>query len=428
MSTYPHFTLQSADVYKFTSTTLDTLPLHMPGATESRDLLRVVVCAAASRLSVHQACEQLERAPSGPTVLGNLASQRSDLDVLEGHLNDLLSRLLPKGLGQRGRRVAGDLVALPSQGTVDEAHPGEVCRSKATRGTTPCFTYATAYAVVRGRRYTPARYRVRAHQSMDSVLRRLRARLLTLGIRSNRLLLDRGCYSVRVMRDLSTWELPFLMPAVKRGKKPPTAGGPTGTSALAAETQSRWTVSTLQSPQAGQGDLDLAVVCHNTRGQRGRHQREALRYATWGLTHRPLSWYRCQLLSPVLEIPKVHLTAVFEVPNFFQIKAWHKGIGGSPLTGNHDIVTRLIPEIVVKLHAAQTTLPTAYNVKLHAAQTTLPTAYNVKFFIEMQESSGCFSGGITQHRNDDVRAQAVHRVRRREIGGGFDLVTRNDFM
>lgn len=38
--------------------------------------------------------------------------------------------------------------------------------------------------------------------------------------------------------------------------------------------------------------FDLAVVCHNTRGHRGRHQREALRYATWGLKQRPLSWIR----------------------------------------------------------------------------------------------------------------------------------------
>ena len=44
--------------------------------------------------------------------------------------------------------------------------------------------------------------------------------------------------------------------------------------------------------------FDLAVVCHNTRGHRGRHRREALLYATWGVTHRPLSWiratYRCR--------------------------------------------------------------------------------------------------------------------------------------
>jgi hypothetical protein len=67
--------LKSQDVYTFTIHTLDPLPLSMPGAIESRDLLRVLVFAAASRLSVHQACQQLDRAPSGPTVLGTLAGQ-----------------------------------------------------------------------------------------------------------------------------------------------------------------------------------------------------------------------------------------------------------------------------------------------------------------------------------------------------------------
>src|SRR5262245_8761829 len=131
MSTYPHCTLQSADVCTLTINTLDPLPLKMPGAIESRDLLRVLGFAAASRLSGHQACDQLEGAPSGPTVLGNWASQCRDLEALEGHLNALLAQLLPKGLGQRGRRVAMDVVALPYHGTVDAAHPGAVCRSKA---------------------------------------------------------------------------------------------------------------------------------------------------------------------------------------------------------------------------------------------------------------------------------------------------------
>ena len=292
MSTYPQYTLQSQDVYNFTINTLDTLPLSMPGIIQSRDLWRVLVFAAASRLSVHQACDQLERAPSGPTVLGNLASQCSDLDALEGHLNALLARLIPKGLGKRGRRVAIDLVALPYHGTVEESHQDEVCRSKAKCGTTHFFTYATAYAVVRGRRYTLAMCRVRAKQRMDHVLRTLLARLVTLGIRIQLLLLDRGFYSVRVMQDLITCELPFILPAVKRGKKPTTPGGPTGTYALADKKQSHWTTYILKSAQEGQVAFALAVVCHNTRGQRGRHQRETLLYATWGLTHRSLSWIR----------------------------------------------------------------------------------------------------------------------------------------
>jgi Transposase DDE domain len=292
MTTYPQYTLKSQDVYKFTINTLDTLPLKMPGVIESRDLLRVLVFAAASRLSVHHACDQLEGAPSGPTVLGNLARQCSDLDALEGQVNDLLAKLIPKGLGKRGRRVAVDVVALPYHGTVDEAHQDEVCRSKAKEGTTHFFTYATAYAVVRGRRYTLAMCRVRAKQTMDHVLRTLLARLVTLGIRMKLLLLDRGFYSVRVIQDLITRALPFIMPAVKRGKKPAIAGGPTGTYALAATKQSHWTPYTLKSAKEGHVECDLAVVCHNTRGHRGRHQREALLYATWGVTHHALSWIR----------------------------------------------------------------------------------------------------------------------------------------
>ena len=125
MSTYPQYTLKSADVYNFTIPTLDTLPLTMPGAMQRRDPWRVLVFAAAAKLSVHHACQQLARAPSGPTVLGTLAQQRSDLDGREGHANDLLARLLPKGLGKRGRGVAIDLLALPSHGTVAATHHDE---------------------------------------------------------------------------------------------------------------------------------------------------------------------------------------------------------------------------------------------------------------------------------------------------------------
>jgi putative transposase len=91
--------------------------------------------------------------------------------------------------------------------------------------------------------------------------------------------------------------LPFIMPAVKRGKKSTTAGGPTGTSALATKQQSHWSTYTLQGTKDGQVAFDLAVVCHNTRGHRGRHQREALWYATWGVTQRPLRWIRATYRS-----------------------------------------------------------------------------------------------------------------------------------
>jgi putative transposase len=209
-----------------------------------------LVFAAASQLLVHQACPQLERAPAAPTVLGTLAQPFSDLDALAGHANDLLARLLPKGLGKRGRCVAIDLIALPYHGTVAAAHQDEVCRSKAKGGTTHFFTYATASAVVRGRRSTLALCRVQAKQTMDHVVQTLLAHLGTLGIRLKRLLLDRGFYSVRVIRALITGELPCIMPAVKRGEKPTTPGRPTGTSAGSCQA----------------GPLDVLYLAERSRG------------------------------------------------------------------------------------------------------------------------------------------------------------------
>ncbi len=66
----------------------------------------------------------------------------------------------------------------------------------------------------------------------------------------------------------------------------------------------------------------------------------------------------------IFEIPKVQLAAIFQMPDFLQIKARHKRIGCRPLAGNHYVVARLIPEIVVKFHATQIVLPAANDLEI----------------------------------------------------------------
>lgn len=293
MCMQPQYTLDRQDVWTLAINTLAELPLRARGdRVQVQDLLQVLVFAASSKLSINQACDDLDGAPSGATVLGELARQLADLDRLEDTLNLMVAHLIPKSLGKRGRRVAIDLIELPYHGTVDEVHQDEVCRGKAKQGTTHFFTYATAYAVVRGRRYTLALCRVRAKMTMDKVIERLVNRLDALGIKVSWFLLDRGFYSVKVIRALIDRQQPFIMPAIKRGKSPKQAGGPTGTYVMAQWKRSDWTSYTLNSAQDGQVTFDLAVVCHNLKGRWGRHQREAWLYATWGVKPRSLSWIR----------------------------------------------------------------------------------------------------------------------------------------
>jgi len=181
----PQYTLERQDVLNLAINTLAPLPLMARGEqVQVTDLLHVLVFAAASQISVHQACRDLGSAPTGQTMLGELAAQLADVDQLEGTLHTLLARLIPKSLGRRGRQVAIDLIELPYHGTVEEEHQRKVCRGKAKQGTTHFFTYATAYAVVNGNRYTLALCRVTDQMTMDQVLKRLFHSLNPLGIKS----------------------------------------------------------------------------------------------------------------------------------------------------------------------------------------------------------------------------------------------------
>ena len=191
------------------------------------------------------------------------------MDQLEATLNTLLARLIPKSLGKWGRRVAVDLIDRPYHGSVAEEHQQELCQGKAKQGTTHFFTYATAYAVVGGKRYTLALCRVKAKMTMDQVLERLFGYLDRWGIQVSVLLLDRGFYSVKVIQALTDRKPPFIMPAVKRGNSPTQSGGPTGTYVMLQWAGSAWTSYTLSSAKEGQVSFDLAVVCHNLKGRWG---------------------------------------------------------------------------------------------------------------------------------------------------------------
>lgn len=285
--------LRSTEVHQTTLQVLQQLPLTPRGSqVQVADLLNVLVFAAAFRVSINQACQNLQGAPTGATVLGELARQLQDIDSLERELNELLAKLLPKGIGAKGRRLAIDLVQVPYHGTTQPGHGEEVCRGQAKGGTTHFFTYATAYLILRGRRYTLAICRVRSKDKMDQVLKTLLDLVQTLEIKVSLLLVDRGFYSVKAIGFLIHRDLPFIMPAIKRGKKADQAGGPTGTQALAQCKSSRWTSYTLSNPSEGKVTFDLALVCRNFNGRWGRHQRETWLFTTWGVSYRPLTWIK----------------------------------------------------------------------------------------------------------------------------------------
>jgi hypothetical protein len=104
-------------------------------------------------------------------------------------------------------------------------------------------------------------------------------------VKVERLYLDRGFYSVPVIRWLMALKLPFIMPAIIRGKT-------SGTRALCNGRRSYQTPYTLSSTDYGSVTCPMVVICRYRNGAHGKHGIQYLLYVVyranvaWSQVHR----------------------------------------------------------------------------------------------------------------------------------------------
>jgi putative transposase len=254
-----------------------------------KTLLQVLFYAAGHLCSVFAACSQLRTAPSDQAVRDALTALCPDPTPLEQRLNRLFAAQIPKGLRQRSQRVAIDLTLVPYPSQPHQ-RVEEIYRSQAKSGTTHFHAYATAYIVRRGQRFTVALIRVEYGTAMVEVLKRLLHLLRQAGIRPRLLLLDRGFYSVDVIRYLYRARYPFIMPVVRHGRAADDPRGPSGTQVFAAAKCSSWYTYTLTNADKQTATVLICVHCRNWQGQRGRQGRQTLVYACWGIGTPSTAW------------------------------------------------------------------------------------------------------------------------------------------
>ncbi len=95
--------------------------------------------------------------------------------------------------------------------------PKEIFRGEPKSGTTHFHAYATAVVVHKGYRYTLALTRVEYGDSMKEVVQRLLAIVGRREVKVRFLLLDKGFFSVEVIRYLHRAGHGFIIPAAVRG-------------------------------------------------------------------------------------------------------------------------------------------------------------------------------------------------------------------
>lgn len=258
-------------------------------------LMNILFFAVSRISSVFAACRNLADAPTQQTVFNALVATLPEYRELEKRLNAALVDGLPKALRRRAQTMAIDLTLIPYHGEPYQ-HPWEIYRSQPKSGTSHFHAYATCYVVRKGHRFTIALTPVRRGERMEEVVRRLLAQARGEGVKCRLLLLDRGFYSVAVIRYLQAARVPFLMPVVRRGRNPKNGKPATGTRAFAQWKKSGWSTHTLKTPKATKygktATVGICVSCGNYRGKWNRHGRRTFVYAYWGFQPGSTRWVR----------------------------------------------------------------------------------------------------------------------------------------
>jgi hypothetical protein len=250
-------------------------------------VLWAVLLAAAARItSLSDACQRLLNTPSDETARKALLAPLPDYAVPRRQLNAALAGHRPKTLREHLPRLAIDLTLIPYHGQPFR-DLDEIDRGQAQSGTSHFHADATAYVIRKGQRSTVALTGVKKGEPLKDVIPRLLRPAARVGVRPRPLLLDRGFYSVAVVRSLQAARSPFLMPVVCHGRSPKQRGGPTGRSVFRTWKKSGWSTDTRADAKKRTATVSIRVKCRNYRGERKRHGRQALISASWG--YRPPS-------------------------------------------------------------------------------------------------------------------------------------------
>lgn len=288
-----HSTLTRHDVQSYCQQQLQQ-HLHLPDygrKCTAKAVYAVVLYVAATASTIAQACRSLRQAPCDQSLYDALEETLPQRAELQRRLNRALAGTLPKAVrrGQRCYPIAIDLTLLPYYGEPDP-DDDQIYKGPEKASTHHHYAYATAYLVRKGRRFTLALRTVRHDDPWDDIVRSLlrQARQLVPAIRL--VLVDRGFWSVAVIRYLQRARYPFILPVIARGRKVNHPQGPSGTRVFFTWKKSGWSHYRLrQHNDQGSAQVDIAVKVRRKLPPRRGGQRRAGRvlvYGCWGLARR----------------------------------------------------------------------------------------------------------------------------------------------
>ncbi len=270
------------------------ISLETKGAFDLDSLFKILVRAASCGATIEQTAKELKNVPSSNNIRYHL-NKIKDFKQLEAKKNLALKSQIPKGLKKKNQTLALDINLIPYYGEPTEEERPYIYRSQAKDGTCSFYAYATLYLVKKGKRVTLAIRGVRWADTKVATITYLLAELSALKIKIKKLYLDREFFSVAVISWLIALDVPFVMPAIRRGKTG-------GINQFRSGRKSYKTHYTMSSQNGKSVTFEIWIVCRYKKGKRGKNGIEYLVYVVHkvktSLTHIRQSFFSsCQYLG-----------------------------------------------------------------------------------------------------------------------------------
>lgn len=248
-----------------------------------RRILYHLLSACVSQTSISQVSMFSSEAPSEGAIRARLKGL--SLQDLQEKVNHMLKEKVLATLPRAPLKFAIDFNEIPFYGS--EADEGDTRRSRAKKGTTWFFVYATVYVIQRNKRYTLAVKYARKGEELTEVIDFLLDEVSRVGLKVKSLFLDREFYTVEVINHLQRRHIPFIIPCVPRGRSG-------GIRELFTGRKSYSTTYTMRSKN-DQASFHVHVVVKYSRGRYKHRGRRYFAYAVYGMeipVHKTFNEYR----------------------------------------------------------------------------------------------------------------------------------------
>lgn len=251
----------------------ENISVETQGACNQKTLFEILVRAASSGDSIENTAKILNESPCGSDIRYHL-DKINNFEQLESELNLALKSKIPQGIKKGRHKMAMDLNLIPYYGKADEKETPYIYRSQAKSGTCSFYAYATLYVLTKGKRITLAVRGVRWLDTNVAIITYLLSELDTLKVDRKTLYLDRGFFSIPIIRWLQALGIPFIMPAIRRGKTG-------GINQFLKGKCSYKTTYTMSKGKDNNVTFNLWIICKYKKGKKGKHGVEYFAYVIY---------------------------------------------------------------------------------------------------------------------------------------------------